>query len=100
MAKTSVSGSAPSKAVTLTRREIEVLRLLLESKSSTEIAEALRCSKRTVDFHLVNIYDKLQVSNRVQAAERVSKLGLVDSMGRINAPVSDWEQMERECEAA
>ncbi len=64
--------------VQLTKRENEVLGLVLEGKSSREVAAALFCSKRTVDFHLARIYEKLQVSNRVQAMRRAALLGLVD----------------------
>jgi len=66
------------RVVTLTKREIEVLSLVLEGKSSREVASILVCSKRTVDFHLTRIYEKLQVSNRVQAMRRAALLGLVD----------------------
>lgn len=66
------------RVVSLTKREIEVLSLVLEGKSSREVATALVCSKRTVDFHLARIYEKLQVSNRVQAMRRAAVLGLVD----------------------
>ena len=66
------------RAVSLTKREIEVLSLVLEGKSSREVAASLVCSKRTVDFHLARIYEKLQVSNRVQAMRRAALLGLVD----------------------
>lgn len=62
--------------VRLTKREIEVLCLVIEGKSSKDVADALYVSKRTVDFHLANIYDKLQVSNRVQAFRRAALLGL------------------------
>lgn len=63
--------------VTLTKRELEVLSLVLEGKSSREVSAALYCSKRTVDFHLSRIYEKLQVSNRVQAMRRATLLGLL-----------------------
>jgi len=66
------------RVVSLTKREIEVLSLVLEGKSSREVAATLVCSKRTVDFHLARIYEKLQVSNRVQAMRRAALLGLVD----------------------
>ena len=66
------------RVVRLTKREIEVLTLVLEGKSSREVASSLYCSKRTVDFHLARIYEKLQVSNRVQAMRRAAMLGLVD----------------------
>ena len=66
------------RVVALTKREIEVLSLVLEGKSSREVAASLVCSKRTVDFHLARIYEKLQVSNRVQAMRRAALLGLVE----------------------
>lgn len=64
----------------LTKRELEVLMLVVEGKSSKEVADMLYCSKRTIDFHLANIYSKLQVSNRVQAYRRALKLGLIPSV--------------------
>jgi DNA-binding CsgD family transcriptional regulator len=64
-------------AMRLTKREIEVLGLVLEGKSSKEVATLLCCSKRTVDFHLARVYEKLNVSNRVQAMRRVAMLGLI-----------------------
>jgi len=66
------------RVVRLTKREIEVLSLVLEGKSSREVAASLYCSKRTVDFHLARIYEKLQVSNRIQAMRRAALLGLVE----------------------
>lgn len=63
--------------IRLTDREAEVLRLILEGKSSKEAATTLCCSKRTVDFHLARVYQKLDVSNRVQAMRRVAVLGLI-----------------------
>lgn len=65
------------RMIKLTKREIEVLTLVIEGRSSKDIADALYVSKRTVDFHLANIYEKLQVSNRVQAFRRATRLGLI-----------------------
>jgi len=56
----------------LSNREWEVVKLLLEGKSNKLIASSLHISERTVEFHLKNIYDKLQVSSRM---ELVLKLG-------------------------
>lgn len=67
-----------TRLIKLTKREAEVLTLVLEGKSSREVASSLFCSKRTVDFHLARIYDKLQVSNRVQAMRRATLLGLLE----------------------
>jgi DNA-binding CsgD family transcriptional regulator len=68
---------AGSRGVRLTKREIEVLSLIAQGNSSKEAADALYVSKRTVDFHLANIYDKLQVNNRVQAFRAATRLGLI-----------------------
>ncbi len=57
---------------TLTNREREVVRLLLQGKSNKLIALALGISDRTVEFHLRNIYSKSQVSSRI---ELILKLG-------------------------
>jgi len=65
------------RAVRLTKREIEVLSLIAQGHSSKEAADVLYVSKRTVDFHLANIYDKLQVNNRVQAFRAATRLGLI-----------------------
>jgi DNA-binding CsgD family transcriptional regulator len=65
------------RTIRLTKRELEVLSLVIEGRSSKDVADALYVSKRTVDFHLSNIYDKLQVSNRVQAFRRATRLGLI-----------------------
>jgi len=61
----------------LTPTEVKVLSLIAEGHSSKEAAELLVVSKRTVDFHLANIYDKLQVNNRVQALRMATRLGLI-----------------------
>jgi DNA-binding CsgD family transcriptional regulator len=78
MSINSQRGVSESRDVRLTKRELEVLSLVLEGKSSREVAAALVCSKRTVDFHLARIYEKLQVSNRIQAMRRAALLGLLD----------------------
>ena len=56
----------------LSRRELEVIHLLLQGKSNKLIAFALGISDRTVEFHLKNVYAKFQVSSRM---ELVLKLG-------------------------
>lgn len=64
-------------AVKLTKREVQVLSLIAQGFSSKEAAERLVVSKRTVDFHLANVYDKLQVNNRVQAFRAATRMGLI-----------------------
>src|SRR6266498_4223835 len=62
----------------LTPREREVLALLAEGLSTRQIANRLGLSARTVESHIGNIYQKLDVRTRVQALYRAAGLGLVD----------------------
>lgn len=61
----------------LTEREREILRLIFDGKCSSEVANTLSVSKRTVDFHLARAYVKLGVSNRFQAFKRAVELGII-----------------------
>ncbi|HUD20899.1 MAG TPA: response regulator transcription factor [Candidatus Saccharimonadales bacterium] len=65
------------RCIHLTKKEIEVLSLIAQGHSSKETADTLYMSKRTVDFHLTNIYDKLDVNNRVQAFRAATRMGLI-----------------------
>ena len=53
---------------TLTTRENEILKLIIEGRSNPEIANLLFISTHTVKAHLESIYRKLGVHNKVQAA--------------------------------
>ncbi|HEX5416828.1 MAG TPA: response regulator transcription factor [Chloroflexota bacterium] len=55
----------------LSEREQEVLRLVADGRSNREIAELLFLSESTVRSHIHNIFGKLQLTNRVQAARFV-----------------------------
>jgi len=57
----------------LSRREAEVLELLIEGHSYKAIADKLFLSVHTVRFHLHNIYAKLHVSSRAEAVARATK---------------------------
>jgi DNA-binding NarL/FixJ family response regulator len=54
----------------LTRRELEVLRLLTAGKSNAQIARELYISSLTVKHHISSIIRKLGVANRIQVAVR------------------------------
>jgi LuxR family maltose regulon positive regulatory protein len=62
---------------TLTKRELEVLRLLARGLSNKEIAGELVVAPSTVKQHLKNIYGKLDVHSRTQAAARGRELELL-----------------------
>ena len=61
----------------LTEREMEVLRLMAAGLSNREIAEELILAMGTVKAHLHNIYGKLDVRGRTQAAARARELRLL-----------------------
>ena len=61
----------------LTRRELEILRLVAEGSSNEAVAKALWVTEQTVKFHLSNIYRKLGVSNRTEASRRAQLAGLL-----------------------
>jgi len=63
------------RADRLTPAEVRVLRGIAAGQSSREVADQLFISKRTVDFHLANIYRYLQVSNRIQALNAARERG-------------------------
>ncbi len=52
----------------LTRRELEILRLVAEGMTNEEIGKRIFISEKTVKTHLTNIFDKLKVNNRFKAA--------------------------------
>ena len=60
----------------LSGREVEVLRLVAQGRTDAEAAEELFISPRTVSQHLRNIYNKLGVNNRAEAAARAVEHGI------------------------
>jgi two-component system NarL family response regulator len=62
----------------LTEREITVLRLVADGKTNKEIANALDLSEKTVKNHVRNIFHKLQVYDRTQAAILAIRKGLIE----------------------
>lgn len=71
------SPEPPNGDTLLTERENEVLQLVADGASTTEIAERLFISQKTVKNHLAAVYDKLDVDDRTQALVRAARLGLV-----------------------
>src|SRR5512139_1744132 len=62
---------------TLTRRELEILSLLIKHHTNKEIASSLNLSVNSVKWYARQIYGKLGVENRRQAAAKASQLGLL-----------------------
>jgi len=64
---------------TLSLRELEVLGLVAEGRSNTQIARQLHLSETTVKSHLAHIYPKLQVTSRTAAVAEARRRGLIRS---------------------
>lgn len=74
----SKAGAAGARSdLQLTERENQVLTLLVEGKSNSEIADALSVSVHTAKAHVCSILQKLSVHDRVQAAVKAVKENLV-----------------------
>jgi predicted ATPase/DNA-binding CsgD family transcriptional regulator len=63
----------------LTRRELEVVRLVAGGRTNREIAEELFLSPRTIDMHVRNILAKLDCRSRVEASIKAGEAGLLDA---------------------
>ncbi len=67
---------APGNSI-ITKREVEVLQLIAEGKSTTEVADELFISMKTVKNHLASIYEKLDSRDRTQAVVRAVRMGII-----------------------
>ncbi len=57
----------------ITKREKEIMELLMDGMYNKEIAYKLECSTRTIDGHISHIYKKLDVSNRLQFSKFINE---------------------------
>lgn len=71
------ASSSADAAELLSRREIDVLRLLAAGRSNTEIAGCLVIAESTVKMHIKHLYAKLDVRNRVEATIQAQVLRLL-----------------------
>lgn len=62
----------------LTKREIDVLRLIARGDTYAQVAQRLGMSPHTVASHIKKIYRKLGVHSAVAAVMRAAKLGIID----------------------
>jgi DNA-binding NarL/FixJ family response regulator len=76
----SMIGDIPTIPAELTRRELEILRLVAEGLSNAALARRLWVTEQTVKFHLSNIYRKLGVSNRTEASRWAQLHGLLPAV--------------------
>ncbi|MFT6982245.1 MAG: DNA-binding NarL/FixJ family response regulator [Crocinitomicaceae bacterium] len=68
----------PDDSIVLTRREREVLAIIMEEKSNKQIAEELFISEKTVELHRSNLFVKLDVKNITGLVKKAIALNLLD----------------------
>ena len=76
LGRVTVAGSSDS-SVTLSEREVEVLRAMALGSTNRQIAEQLVIGESTVKTHIIHIYDKLGVRDRTQAVLEASRRGII-----------------------
>jgi len=72
-----VLNDAALQSLGITKREHAVLEQLAGGKSNKQIAQALHVSPNTVKTHVSRLYEKLEVSQRVQAVQKAKDLELI-----------------------
>lgn len=77
----------------LSPRERQVVDLLLQGKSNKQIAFALGVSERTIEFHLKNVYIKLNVTSRVELILKLRQTTVSNSVDLVESTV-DFEHIE------
>lgn len=81
-----VSDQRHGEVANLTAREVEILKKVAEGQSNADIAKSLYVTEQTVKFHLSNVYRKLDVANRTQAARRFDQIRSVEASA-VSEPV-------------
>ena len=78
------SEATPSKADSLSERDLEVLNLVAQGLSNQAIADELSLAEKTVRNRLSAIFRQLQVENRTQAALYALRKGIIDEPGEAD----------------
>ena len=81
--------SASLKSIRMTKREIQVAKLIGEGATNKEIAQTLGLSSYTVKSHVHNILEKLALSTRVQIAKHVHLLDSLKSVSDNNSNLKE-----------
>lgn len=74
---TTTNKPVPDDELMITKREKEILKLLLSGKGNKEIAEALDISKRTAEVHRFNLMKKLKVKNLIELSNKATEFALL-----------------------
>jgi DNA-binding NarL/FixJ family response regulator len=84
-AAAATSAVAKDESPGLTKREVEILQLVAEGYSNSQVAKMLWVTEQTVKFHLSNVYRKLDVSNRTEASRWAQVNGLLPTVPATTA---------------
>ena len=74
-----MSGSATGPAIPLTPREEEVVKLIAEAHTNSQIAQVLHLAEKTVESHRANVLRKLGMRDRVELVRYAIRRGLVEA---------------------
>lgn len=74
-------GVRPGNGVTLSSREREVLRLVVDGASNDEVGTRLGISSRTVESHLRRLFERLGAASRTELAARALREGWLEEVG-------------------
>nr|WP_305071745.1 helix-turn-helix transcriptional regulator [Pseudactinotalea sp. HY160] len=81
-------GPAPAEPVRLSRRELEVARLVAEGRTNAEVATALFISPRTVTSHLDHVYQRLGLGSRAALTRYLADSGLLERSNGSNGSIT------------
>jgi len=76
-AETSTTKETSANAYNLTKKEIEILQLVLLGKTNKEISEELNKSKRTIETHRFNLMKKMEVKNLIELSSKAKEQGFI-----------------------
>ena len=62
----------------MTEREVQVLRLVAQGLTNQQVACKLNITERTIEYHLSEIFQRLEVSSRTAAVLKAEKMKLLD----------------------
>ena len=79
LAEISVQKSTQKSSVTLSEREIEILRLVAEGYSNQDVSRKISLSENTVKYHIKNILQKLNAHNRIEAVTIAMRKGWLET---------------------
>jgi LuxR family quorum-sensing transcriptional regulator LasR len=67
--------------ISLSPRQREILRWTAAGKTTWETSIIMRCTEANVNYHLKQLFGKLQASNKTHAVSKAIQLGLIDTIG-------------------